>query len=637
MKTIRSLPAWLSLLLAGGRLCVAEPLEDGWYSRIRNSPEMKRAVEQWRDIGFEIFIHWSAGTAYQGRYHGKELTRDLWGEWIKARAGIPIREYEETLKSWNPKDFNAEEWADILQASGAKLVVYIAKHHDGFAHFKSRANDFNTRDWGVFHTDVFGELCRALHRRGMLTGFYYSHGHDWRNFPDGRDKGEKMRKYFATVVYPHLRELNENYGHQTVCWFDLGAPTRETALECLKVLRETNPCILASSRVGFHLGDFSTGGDGYIPPAPKAGPWETCMTFTHHWAWYPEDRKTKTPADIIRMLARIRSRGGNLLLNIGPDVRGRIPLQERACLVKVGAWLKVNGDSIYGVRASGFADLPWGVCTRKPGRLFLHVLHLPTQDYVYLPGVKAGIVGAYLLADPGKSPLKIEVDEFGGRKINLYDADPRFVDYTDTVVVLEYEGSLEVDPTPVLDNDLPTRLIPQLAQCEKVRCAATRLTPCIDHGGVEEPRYYEYAYGFGAPNSRVSWTFHCIADNVFYLNLKYANLTDRSLTGVVTLGEKRYPIALPPTRPNPGAGWDSFRLVFSDPVRITKGRNRTLAFELADDSKSPELEQEGKRRGFKSRFMLDSVTLRSAYPLPYRGYGGNPDTTDLSDKGRARK
>jgi hypothetical protein len=623
-----SLLALGNLLYAGGK---GERMEDGWITEIRSSPQMKNAMEAWKDIGFEVFVHWSAGTAFQGRYNGKELTRDLWGEWLMRRAGIPVSEYESVLKSWNPKDFNAGEWADILANSGAKMVVYIAKHHDGFAQFKSKANDYNTADWGAFHTDVFGELCKELHKRGIKTGFYYSHGKDWRNFPDGNDKGEVMQKYFTDVVYPQLRELNENYGRQYVCWFDLGAPTKETAEKCISVLRKTNPYIVVSSRVGFRLGDFSTGGDAYVPPVPQEGPWETCMTFTHHWAWYPEDNKTKTPREIIRMLARIRSRGGNLLLNIGPDVRGKITFREKNCLAKVGDWLKRNGESIYGVRATAFADLPWGVCTGKPGKLFLHILKLPTLDYIYVPGIKGNISGAYILADSKKTPLKIEQDEFGGRMVYLYDADSSLIDYDDTVVVLTYAGDLQIDSTPVLDNDLSMRFAPQLAKARKIKCTKSRLTPVVDHAGVEEPEYLKYAYGFGAPDTGLEWTFNCVATNVFYLNIKYANLTGKPLMGVATIGGKKYKVELPPTSVVPGEYSDSFKLVCSEPILIKKGAGQTLSFELDEASRSGDIDKPLRGR-IRSRFMLESIKLKPAYPLPYRGYGGNPDTTILTDE-----
>jgi hypothetical protein len=440
-----------------------------------------------------------------------------------------------------------------------------------------------------------------------------------------------MQDYFDKVVYQHLRELNLNYGKQTVCWFDLGAPTKETAKKCITTLRETNPYIMISSRVGFGLGDFSTGGDAYVPPVPQEGAWETCMTFTHHWAWYPEDTKTKTPQDIIQMLARIRSRGGNLLLNLGPDVRGKITFKEKNCLKKVGDWLKLNGDSIYGVRATAFADLPWGVCTGKPGKLFLHILELPNLDYIYIPGINANVTGAYILADKKKTPLKIEKDEYGGRKIYLYDADSSLIDYIDTVVVLTYEGDLTVGSTPVLDNDLPLRLVPQLAKQRKVRCTKTRLKPITDHAGIEEPMYAQYAYGFGNEGAGVDWKFNCIATNAFYLNIKYSNLTDTTIKGTVTIGDHKYTVTMPPTSITPADYHESFKIVYSEPILIKTGAGQNLTFEVDDSSKSKAM-KEGISNNFKSHFMLESIALRPAFPLPYKGYGGSPYTTVLTDE-----
>jgi alpha-L-fucosidase len=609
----------------------AEKMEDGWITDVRNSAEMKQAIREWQNIGFEIFVHWSAGTTFQGRYNGKEFTRDLWGEWIMKRAGIPVQEYAASLKTWNPKDFNAQEWADVMEKSGAKMVVYIAKHHDGFAQFKTKSNNYNIYDWGSFHTDVFGALCKELHKRGIKTGFYYSHGKDWRNNAD--PDPAKVKEYFEKVVYVQLKELNENYGHQTVCWFDLGAPSLELAQGCLKVLRKTNPSIVVSSRLGFHLGDFSTGGDAYVPPVPNAEPWETCMTFDYHWAWYPEDRKPKTPTQIIRMLAKIRARGGNLLLNIGPDARGKIPFQIKTCLEEVGAWLKLNADSIYSVRFIERGDFPWGVCTVKPGQLFLHVLKLPTLDYIFVPGIKSKVTGAYILADKNKTPLKIEQDKNGNLKVNLYAANASLIDYRDTVVVLTYEGNhCEVSKTPTLDDDLSNQFLPQLAELSgkpRVTATHTRITPVKNHRGVQEPLYFNYAYGFARKGAFAKWQFNAASTNLFYINIKYANHSTRTLKAVVAIGEREYPVDLPPTLLNPEWAWDSFKLAVSaGPVLIAAGDDQKISLRLADDSLDDTMETPlvGK---FKSKLMIQSLSLYAVYPLIYDGYGGKPHTSDF--------
>jgi hypothetical protein len=661
MKRKTALAAALSVLLAGlcHPVCAEEkPLSnEAWYAQHKAPDE---AVRQWKDLGLEIFVHWSAGTVFQGRYWPesdreagrppKEFQRDLWGEWIKARAGIPQETYDAALKSWNPKDFDAEEWAGILADSGAKLVVYIAKHHDGFAHFRSKANDFNTCDWGKFHTDVFGELCPALRKHGVKTGFYYSHGKDWRhNTKTARDHAtpEEMA-YFEKIVYPQLRELTTRYGPQEVAWFDLGARS-EFARKCVEIVRAANPDIMISSRVGQRMGDFSTGGDAYVPFVPeKVQPWETCMTFSYHWAWYPEDRKYKIPTHVIRMLANVRSKGGNLLLNVGPDVRGRIPFQEKFCLEKLGAWLKRNGESIYGARATPYAgDQPWGVCTTKPGKLFLHLFKLPGIDSVFVPGIQSKIKSAYILADKSKTPLKTTPAEFG-LKVDLYHAKPGFIDYRDTVVVLEYGGDLNLDTVTVLDNDLDNRFIPLLAENTKsVKTSKnTRLTPVIDHGGVQEPRYYAYSYGYSKPDAVTTWKFRAAEDNYFYLNVKYANLTGETVEAVLTVDGTTIPVTLPPTHKDPPKSKDFFDTLLVPrpvslrngspvevpmPVAIKKGAEHAMSFQLAEASRKPALDQAPRKAGRKLRasFMLESITLKPAYPLPYQGYGDNPEMTEV--------
>ena len=605
----------------------------------------EKAVRAWRDFGFEIFVHWSAGTVFQGRCQSngkppKEFNRDLWGEWIRMRGGISQKTYDAALKGWNPKDFDSETWADIIASSGAKLCVYVCKHHDGFAQFKSKANNFNTHDWGVFHTDVFGKFSAALHKRGIKTGFYYSHGKDWRHNTKEGKKGApspEEREYFQKIVYTHLKELINNYGPQYVAWFDLGAQ-REFAEKCIKTLRAVNPNIMISSRVGGGLGDFSTGGDAYIPVTTQDKPWETCMTFCYHWAWYPEDRKYKTPVDVIRMLAEVRSKGGNLLLNVGPDVRGKIVLPEKACLEKVGEWLKLNGDAIYAVRPSPYpAGLPWGFCTSKKGKLFLHLFHLPTLDYVFVPGVKTKITKAYVLADPKKTPLKIESGEYG-TKVCLYDAPAKALDFRDTVVVLEHDGALKVDATPVLDGDFDTVLLPQLVSEKDSKLKVDnglRLTPVIDHPGVQEPRYIKYAYGFGN-GAKAVWKVGNPEDNYFYVVIRYANLTGETLKAVLTVDGHKRTVELPPTL-LPGREWNALKtLPVSKPLAITKGKGHTVSFELTEGSRkalaaasgSPGGKgKRGRRKGFKAKFALESVAFKAVYPPFYNGYGKNPIKT----------
>ncbi len=121
-------------------------MENLWETGTQQRDAMATAIREWRDDGFGIFMHFSPGTVFQGRYRGREHDRDLWGEWIMKRAEIPLAEYEEQLRGWHPDQFDAEEWAELVAASGCRYFVFTTKHHDGFALFKSNATSYNIVD-----------------------------------------------------------------------------------------------------------------------------------------------------------------------------------------------------------------------------------------------------------------------------------------------------------------------------------------------------------------------------------------------------------------------------------------------------------------------------------------------------------
>jgi alpha-L-fucosidase len=243
-----------------------------------------------------------------------------------------------------------------------RAAVFVAKHHDGFGMFKSNATDYNIMDHSGFSHDPYGELCASALKHGIQPGFYYSHGTDWRNFKGNKSKRvtPEADEYFEKIVYPQLAELCA-YAKPFVIWFDLGA-SKSYAKKCLEIVRKYNLNAIVSSRIGGGYGDFQTGGDRSIPRITKSGRWETCMTFNIHWTAYPADRQQKTAEEIIQMLATVRARGGNLLLNLGPDVRGRILLRDQEVFLQVGAWLKKNGASIYGIQTTPYHDLPPTLC-----------------------------------------------------------------------------------------------------------------------------------------------------------------------------------------------------------------------------------------------------------------------------------
>lgn len=596
-----------------------EQMEGLWDGGTTNREAMDAAIRAWRDDGFGIFMHFSPGTAFQGRYRGRELEKDLWGEWIMKRAEIPIPEYEAKLRGWNPDQYDAEEWADIVAASGCRYFVFTTKHHDGFALFKSEASPYNIVDFpNVDFPDMFGELTEAVRRRGIKPGFYYSHHLDWHEpGGGGGPEGRTLEAYAAKIALPHLEELTTKYGKQHVAWFDCGRP-EELAKKCEALVHKNQPEIMVCSRVGGGLGDFSSEGDCQVPPVRIEGPWETCMTLNDHWAWFPQDRNHKDVGEVIRMLASIRSRGGNLLLNIGPDVRGRIHVREQAVLRQLGTWLGVHGDAIYGVRDTPYGDLPWGVCTHRPGILYLHLFRLPSRDVVVLPGLQSKVKRISFLADPAKSPLAFR-DAPGGLEIDLTSVEDfaRFANEHDTILAVEYEGDLTVDPTPVLDHDFENRFIPALGSCRGAHLKTIRRTFSTHHGTSCSASHEDYVHAFEHEEASVRWAFSNNADQEFFVSIEYANLTGKPVSVKAVAGGRELLMDLPVTVTHDrDPRW--FRKERMGHVRIGSGSRQEIALRVLtrvqDADRIPSRLEDGKPGRDHDGFMIKSISLVSLVP-----------------------
>ncbi|MCX6972443.1 MAG: alpha-L-fucosidase [Verrucomicrobia bacterium] len=597
-------------------------MEDLWGKEIQKRDSMADAIREWQDDGFGIFMHFSPSTAFQGRYKGKESEKDLWAEWMMARAEIPVPEYEQQLRSWNPDRFDAGKWADVVAASGCRYFVFTAKHHDGLAMFKSEVNGYNIIEHTAFKKgDMFALLTEEVRKRGIKPGFYYSHHLDWHE-PGGAGgpQNKTLDEYMEVLALPHLEELTTKYGKQHVAWFDCGRP-EALARKCEAVVHRNQPNIMVCSRVGGGLGDFTSEGDCQVPPIRVDGPWETCMTLTQHWAWFPLDRDHKPAGEVIRMLAAIRSRGGNLLLNIGPDVRGEIPLRDQTILRQVGDWLKRNGESIFGVQATPYGDLPWGVCTYRAGTLYLHVFKLPSLDTLFLPGLKSTAKRACFLADDRKQTLDFLAVP-GGVEIDLTSIVDfaEFADEDDTVLMVEFDGELIVDPRPVLDHDLDNRFIPALA-AEKngVDLRSFRRPYFIDHGTNAYCPHEDYAHGFKKAGAGLGWQFSNRDENSFFVNVEYANLTGRPVKVKLSVGGHELRAELPVTVLNE-RDWRWFRTDIIGQVKVSADNDQSMSFEVTEpmsEDRMPSYLADGKPGTEHDGFMIKSITLKSLAPLPY--------------------
>lgn len=465
----------------------------------------------YQQAGFGMFIHWGPTSRIAGRWKGTERNRDLWGEWLMSRAKVSLADYEALALDWKPSAFDATRWATLAKDAGMGWMVFVAKHHDGYAMFRTKASPWNICDHGGWDRDPVQELSQAAKAVGIRFGTYYSHGADWyqQNFKEPRkyDSIKSFDQYFDEVCTVQVRELLTHYGEMGVLWFDLGIG-KPYAERLRKMIRETSPKTLISGRIGAGQGDFTCLADCAIPLTPMAPPWETNMTSNHHWASVPQDIYYKSAQEIVVMLAEVRSKGGWLLLNVGPDAEGRIPPRETAALRQVGAWMKTYGEAIHGVEAGPLGWVPWGCSTRRGDTLHLIVTGWPPGGRIVVPGIKGSVVKAWMMGDPERKPLVVIPGDHGDQEL-VVDAGAVPVGGIDplaNVIGLELAPGATFDTTQRLDGDWDNKLRPALAKAQKTRNGSIRICMADDlDPAIEQVRHLECA-DLAPAGSSLTWT-----------------------------------------------------------------------------------------------------------------------------------
>lgn len=408
-----------------------EPIKDTMTQAQRDA-----RMAWWDQARFGMFIHWGLYSEAAGYWDGKPV--GFMGEWIMNTDKIPVADYKKLAAHFDPTKFNADAWVSMAKAAGVKYIVITAKHHEGFAMFKSDANKFNIVDATPFKRDPLKELAVACHKQGIKLGFYYSQDQDW-TAPGGAarhghwDKAQDgdFAEYVHMKVIPQLKELLSNYQSEDApveIWFDtpMKDMTPELGGEIVALLNKY-PNLLWNNRLGGgYTGDFETP-EQHIPPQGYPGEhWETCMTINGTWGFKSDDTNFKSTEKLLRNLIDISSKGGNYLLNVGPDATGVIPQPEQERMLAIGKWLKVNGEAIYGSHPGPFSKehgaysatekdnkgkpawVPvwdWRA-TAKPGKVFVSIFQWPGEKFT-LPAMDAPVTKAYMLADRKHRALKV--------------------------------------------------------------------------------------------------------------------------------------------------------------------------------------------------------------------------------------
>ncbi len=392
---------------------------------------------------FGMFIHW-------GIY-----SIPARGEWVRSRERISVEDYEPFFKEFDPVDFDAKAWAKMAKNAGMKYAVLTAKHHDGFCLFDSALTDYKATNT-PFGRDIVREFVEAFRAEGLKVGLYYSlldwHHPDYphygdRHHPERDNEAWKGKEHhfdrYLDYLHGQVRELLTNYGKIDIMWFDFSYPGMECetwrATELVTMARSLQPDLIIDNRLegsgeksgtimtedpSVYAGDFACP-EQMIPPrglVDNTGasiPWEACITLNDMWGYVSADHHYKSSRMIIRNLVECVSKNGNLLVNIGPDAKGRFPKEAVQVLEEVGAWMHDNYKSIYGCGISEYPKPEWGRFTQNGKLLYAHVYE-ECMGAICLQGFKGKIDSMRLLKDNS------EIRETGHWNVTEYPNDTFF-------------------------------------------------------------------------------------------------------------------------------------------------------------------------------------------------------------------
>ncbi len=497
------------------------------------SPPLQTRDERlawWRDARFGMFVHWGVYSGLGNEFHGRK--GGGYAEHIQRVLKIPVAQYrEEVAGTFNPSRFDADEWIRRAAQAGMGYFVITAKHHDGFAMWPTKVNTYNIVQATPFRRDPMRELRDACRKYGVKFGFYYSHafdwgeadapGNDWDYNNPGGDKLlgganwwetrpeflPKARGYVDRKAIPQLRELVAEY-QPDILWFD--TPHKLPPAENQRILdavRAMAPGVVVNGRLMRGAGDYESTADRPAEFSPHDGDWEGIPTTNESYGWNKFDRSHKPVSHFIRILAKAVARGGNILMNIGPMGDGTFDPADVAILDGIGAWWKVNGESIRGAGRSPLAVQTWGESTLKGSRLYLHVFDWPADGRLVVGGLKTPVTSAWLLAKGASKRRAVT-------RLNPLDVSVALPseapDRSDAVVVLELGGAVDADVVRLLQPSFTN---------ETLRAFDAQL-----HGGLRfgpGKRTDDYVLGWSSMSDNVTWRVRLPAITTYEVDANY--------------------------------------------------------------------------------------------------------------------
>jgi alpha-L-fucosidase len=514
-------------------------------------------MDWWRKARFGMFIHWGVYSVPAGVYHGEP--HDGLGEWLMQDAHIPRAEYAQFAKQFNPTAYDPEQWVLLAKAAGMKYIVITAKHHDGFALFGSQASSWNIVDASPYGKDLLRPLVDACRKNGMKIGFYYSQANDWYNpggaaaygHWDSTQTSQGMDAYLDRVVVPQLKDLLTKYGDVAELWFDV--PTDMTPERAAKIKRllGLQPNMIINDRLGGDVAGDITTPEQYVPATGITGrDWETCMTINDTWGFKKYDSNWKSTQLLVHNLVDAASKGGNYLLNVGPDDEGRLPAAIVDRLKGVGAWMDRHSEAIYATTASPFAYLPWGRCTvkadAKTTTLYFFVFHWPSTGKLLVPGLANSVATAELPARTSPEGLVLTVPE--------RPTDPLL-----PVIKVVVNGPVRTPEYVVRPEALSVfNLLPELAT---IHNAGDGQGARVEGGDITNIGFWTNE------ESTASWKIEVPETGAYNMWIKMATTADVSNFDI-EIGDQKMPCWVSTT-----GGYENYREVQFGQVKLTAGEH----------------------------------------------------------------
>lgn len=428
-----------------------------------NKEDYLKRMEWYVESRFGMFIHWGL-YAIPAR-----------GEWMRSVERMTDEAYHRYFEEFNPRDYDPRKWARAAKDAGMKYMILTAKHHDGFCLFDSRFTDFKSTNTPCGR-DLVKEYVEAARDEGLRVGLYYSlldwHHEDFPHFSDGShpmhdnplyaDENRNWDNYI-TFMHNQIRELCTNYGRLDILWFDYSygemSGEKWAATKLVNMVRDLQPGIIIDNRLeasGSGLGSLASGnplpyhGDFVSPEQiiPQDGVrdvngepliWESCFTMNDSWGYNARDKYFKPASMLIKKLVECVSKGGNMLLNVGPDAYGNIPEESLQTLKEIGVWMKKNGASLYGCGRSSLQRPEFGRITQKGNKLYYHIFENTVGPIPLMELTKKQVKKIRLISTGAEIPVADNWVSRNYPEITFADLgiNPVLPDPTDTVIEVE--------------------------------------------------------------------------------------------------------------------------------------------------------------------------------------------------------